>query len=785
MIAGLAARYPPDELAFLLVDYKGGAAFGDCARLPHAAGLVTDLDAALTRRALQSLDAELTRREKLFADVGAADLSAYRARSGGAAALGRLVIVVDEFAALADELPEFVRGLVGVAQRGRSLGLHLVLATQRPGSAVSPEIRANANIRIALRVVDPADSMEVLDTADAALVDRRTPGRALLRVAGPPTAFQCAHAGARVRAAADSVRVLPLGPWRTPSGPADEVPGPSELERLVDLLRSVATRTGRARASSPWRDPLPDSLPVDGPLLANTGDDRESTVSPWIIPLGLVDLPDEQRQQTLTVDLGRGPSGSLVATGRSGRSTALATLAIQAARRLGPALLHVHAIDPSGGLAPLAALPHWGTYAGPDDLSCAATLVERLRAELDRRRQLLASWGHASAAESRAAGRAIPQTLLLVDGWESFCAASDERDAGRTSDALLALARTGPSAGLTVFATGDRGALSPRVSAAFGERWIGALADRMDYGMAGVAAHALPDDVPPGRVVRARDNALVQLGYVGADPTRAEQERAVAAIASTGGDDDNDDDGAGAGAASVLPVVRIRSLPSDVSLATLARPAGSIVLGLAGDGAQPVQIPLRPGTAFLIAGPPRSGRSTALLCMLAQLAPQGAQVVIAASARSPLAAAAVRAGLEVLGPDDALPALAGLAIERGADDPWAPVILLLDDLDRFEGARLADDVAHLLRTRPEDLAVVVTARTDEVATSYRGLAAALRRNRCGLLLQPGPVDGDVLGVQLPRHRAAAPPGRGVLVGDPAWGAAFITSAWIPVQVARP
>ena len=121
----------------LLIDHKGGAAFGPCARLPHTVGVVTDLDADSTRRALLSLTAEIRRREALFAAVSARPTSSRtptrRNDVEGIEPLARLVIVVDEFATLAEEQPDFVGGLVGIAQRGRSLGVHLVLATQRPG----------------------------------------------------------------------------------------------------------------------------------------------------------------------------------------------------------------------------------------------------------------------------------------------------------------------------------------------------------------------------------------------------------------------------------------------------------------------------------------------------------------------------------------------------------------------------------------------------------------------------------------------------------------------------
>lgn len=134
LIAGLALNHPPERCSFLLVDYKGGAAFAEAARLPHTVGLLTDLDGSTTARALRSLAAELSRREALLAAHGVPDLAALPA----SVELARLVIVVDEFATLVEELPGFVPGLVGIAQRGRSLGIHLVLATQRPGGVVSP-----------------------------------------------------------------------------------------------------------------------------------------------------------------------------------------------------------------------------------------------------------------------------------------------------------------------------------------------------------------------------------------------------------------------------------------------------------------------------------------------------------------------------------------------------------------------------------------------------------------------------------------------------------------------
>ncbi|HET7398729.1 MAG TPA: FtsK/SpoIIIE domain-containing protein, partial [Intrasporangium sp.] len=227
LVTSLAVSTPPDALSFVLVDYKGGAAFRDCARLPHTVGLVTDLDEHLTRRALSSLDAELRRRERLFASVGAADLAGYdRLRRADSLRIPRMVLVVDEFKLLADDLPGFVAGLVRIAAVGRSLGVHLVLATQRPAGIITGDMRANVQLRIALRMRDRGDSLDVVDGPEAAALSERFPGRALVRGAGDRLVeLQTAQISARFEDAPDSgadvaVRLAAGGDSRTPSAAA-------------------------------------------------------------------------------------------------------------------------------------------------------------------------------------------------------------------------------------------------------------------------------------------------------------------------------------------------------------------------------------------------------------------------------------------------------------------------------------------------------------------------------------------------------------------------------------
>ncbi len=184
-VVGLATMHSPERVTFLLVDYKGGAAFKECVALPHTVGLVTDLDRNEVRRALISLNAELHHRELLLQKADAKDLLEME-RKGHPHTPPSLLIVVDEFAALAKEVPEFVDGVVDVALRGRSLGLHLVLATQRPAGVITGQIRANTNLRIALRMAADDESADVVGSpgrgGDRAPAAR--PGRGPHRSAG-------------------------------------------------------------------------------------------------------------------------------------------------------------------------------------------------------------------------------------------------------------------------------------------------------------------------------------------------------------------------------------------------------------------------------------------------------------------------------------------------------------------------------------------------------------------------------------------------------------------------
>lgn len=743
LIAALAVATPPSGIQFVLIDYKGGAAFHECARLPHTIGLVTDLDAHLTQRALRSLTAELTRRECILAAAGASDLAGYH----GGEPVPRLVIVVDEFAALAQELPEFVSGLVAIAARGRSLGIHLVLATQRPGGTVTPEIRANTSLRIALRVTDEGESRDIVDQSGAARISKHTPGRALIRTGTEPaTLVQTA----RVAGRAPPLRPAPTVTtgWQTRSAPASrDGEGPTDLQQLVEAAGAAAGLSGWQPLASPWLPPLPDLLTLDDladALIPEAPADAPADIA----ALGLIDHPDEQRRSVLGVSLTADASLLIAGGQRSGRTTAVRSLLGSLARGWSADDLHVHVIDcAGGGLLAAGRLPHCGCAIGREDTARGRRLLARLLVETERRQTLLASTGAASLAEYRR-GRSTPDdrppyVVLVVDGWEGFVQSYEPVDAGQPVETLLRLIREGAAAGIRVVVTSDRAGLGVRLSGLIPRRIVLPLADRGDYALAGIPTRAVPHHLPAGRGLLPGTALECQIAVVSDDPSGTAQTAALDLIA------------ANTPAATTHPPLRITELPSAVALDQLPgheRPMGT-VLGRGGDDAGPITLDLDAlGPGFLVAGPARSGKSTALRVLAHGLRHTGTPIVVVTGRRSALRSlAGARA---VLGASD------GEALRAATADP--PVVVLADDIESLVDSPVDSLLTGLIRD-DRGITVVGAGRSDDLAGAFRGLGVDLRRRRTGLLLTPGPMDGELLGVRLPRGLTERIPGRGYLV----------------------
>ncbi|MEU2200986.1 FtsK/SpoIIIE domain-containing protein [Isoptericola sp. NPDC019482] len=760
LVLGLAARRSPRDLALALVDFKGGASFGACGRLPHVVGQVTDLDPGLAGRALTGLRAELRRREHLLARHGAADVAALP--PGVPDAPPRLVVVVDEFRALADDLPDFLPGLLRVAAQGRSLGVHLVLATQRPAGAVSADVRANVSARLALRVVDAADSLDVVETPAAARIPPGTPGRAVLRRgAEPPVALQCAHAAGRPAAAEDRVRRAPA--WGTPPVAAPPAapdphehaadgprPGPASLvDTLVDACVDAAAERGLRPGAAPWLPPLPERV--------GRHDLHEVDDSPGL-PLALGDDPDAQRRTGIRWDPDAGHLG-VVGRARSGRTTALLTLAVAALDEG----WHVHVLAPAAALprfAPLERHPGLGTLAGPASPRRAARLLRLLAAQVPAR------------------------TLVVVDGVDELRAALTGPDPW---DPLVrALATPG-----VAFALASDGATLGGLASRVGPRLVLLGSEPHTDVILGAPSGLAGRGGPAGRAAwLAREQVLCQVLLPG-EPALPDTGPGGLAVA-----------GNAAAPATVWP------LPATVEEADLGpapgreprhlaaaspdrdQPDGAslqVLVGIGGDAALPVALDV--GQGALVTGPRASGRTTVLRLLVRGLAGRGrlAGVVsrdgmLRRDAGDAPAAAPTASGLATLLDDVAGPRRGAAPDGQARHPDVAPDgtrVLVVDDLDALAQQHPLEAERIAALTDEPGLVLVASSSTTGTALAHRGALAELRARRTGVVLHPGERGADdLLGVPLADAVDPGPAraGRGALVQ---------AGRVVAVQVARP
>jgi DNA segregation ATPase FtsK/SpoIIIE, S-DNA-T family len=775
LIAVLCVANRPDAMTFVLIDYKGGSAFKDCARLPHTVGMVSDLDGHLTVRALDSLGAELKRREELLLHAGAKDIEDYwdtKKLQPDLEPMPRLVLIIDEFAAMVAELPDFVTGLIDIARRGRSLGVHLLLATQRPAGVVSADIRANTNLRIALRVTSPDESADVIDTSDAAFIAKSTPGRCYIRSgASSPVAVQSARIGGRrpsTGPVTPTAQVVPL-PWRGlgkalpgVSSGGDEESMATDLAALVDAIAAANAKLGLGPQRRPWLEALPELITLGELPSAAPG---RADIAP--IPYGVTDLPLRQARAPLALDFLHAGHVAVAGAARTGRSSLLRTLAGSVATLASPADVHIYGIDcGTGALLPVADLPHCGAVVTREQGDRVERLLSKLRNEIARRQQLLAARGFAGLAEQRAATSGadrLPWMLLLLDWWEGYVATFENLDYGRLIETLLQVLREGSAVGLRAVFTTDRTALIGQTGAIFGQRMIFRMTDRSDATLADIAERTLPAHQPEGRLMfAAKPNPLeAQIALLDPDPSGVAQ---VAALRRIG---EQARQRFGHPPAEQRPL-RVDALPTRITLAETYRldpdftpPSPLWVLaGAGGDQLSPQGIDIRDeGPGVVVAGPARSGRSTTLLTMARSLIAAQTPILVITPRRSPLRALEGTQGVvAVLGADFDPEYL------RAELNPLKRFVVLVDDAEMLFDAPNSSILERVIITgRDDDRGLIVAGTTSDLSRCYTGFIPTALKSRCGVLVTVDtPDDGDLFGVRLPRNAARGPIGRGLI-----------------------
>jgi S-DNA-T family DNA segregation ATPase FtsK/SpoIIIE len=753
-VMGMAAAYSPDRVSFLFVDYKGGAAFADCLHLPHTVGLVTDLSQHLVRRALTSLRAELHHREHLLNRKKAKDLLALQ-READPDAPPYLIIIVDEFAALATEVPEFVDGVVDVAARGRSLGLHLILATQRPAGVIKDSLRANTNLRVALRMADEDDASDILGVPDAAYFDPAIPGRGAAKTGpGRIQGFQTGYAGGWTtekpqRPQIDIVEMaFGSGPaWDVPAPekPVREEPaGPNDIARMTANIVKAAESLAIRPPRKPWLDELAKTY--DFSKLPNPRTDER-------LLLGVADDPARQDQPTVFYEPDKDGNMAIYGTGGSGKSAALRGIAIAAAvtPRGGP--VHVYGIDcGSSGLRMLEQLPHVGEIISGDDVERVGRLLRLLRDIADERSTRFAELRASTIVEYRKlAGRPDEKRIfVLVDGMSAFRETYEYSRLSALWDIFLQLATDGRPLGIHLIVTGDRpNAVPTSLLASIQRRLVLRLSSEDDYLSMDIPRDVLSGTSPPGRGLLG--GYEVQLAVLGGDSNLALQAREVHKLSEAMLRQGLD------------RAPRIQRLPEQVDLDVL--PVGSPdlpVIGVDDETLQPAEIMAK--GPLLLSGPPGSGRTVALVTLAYALRRSNpeTELVYIGSRRSAVASLPIW-NRSVVGAEDLAVIMEDL-IEHSSGNP-GKLGIFIEGLTEFTDTVAESGVSQLVTASIKADQWVVGESETSTWSSAWSLSQPFKSGRRGLLINPGDIEGDsLLNTPLGRVSPEFIPGRGYIVG---------------------
>ncbi|WKD56902.1 ESX-1 secretion system protein EccCb1 [Corynebacterium capitovis DSM 44611] len=588
-MVALAATHSPEELNFVLVDFKGGATFLGCEALPHTSAVITNLEeeALLVERMYEAISGELNRRQKILRAAGNfANITDYTAaRAAGREALDplpALLIVVDEFSELLSHHPHFADLFAAVGRLGRSLGVHLLLASQRLEEGRLRGLDSHLSYRIGLRTFSAAESRHVLGVVDAHELPAE-PGTGFLKTgAGELTRFRAAYvSGPLVRRTpgagpASDHEVGRFTGWDYPE-PADDPSSREWVDESLTLLQAVvgkaqeAASRGDAQAHQVWLPPLPAMVELAA-VCEDAGFLRAI--------IGLTDEPFTQRQDPLVIDFSES-GGHVAITGgpQSGKSMAVKTIVASLAATHTTDQLAVYAIDAgSGDLAVLASLPHVAGVASRGE-------EERVRRIVD---EVTGFLGDSSATAQR-------HTLLVIDGWHALTANDSTLEDLR--DPLARIASEGPASRIHLLATTQRwSALRGNVRDLFGTRLELRLTDPLDSLIDRKAQAALPTS--PGRGLTAAGTSMLVAATFPQD---------VAHIATT--------------CASQPPVPRLRILPDHVDIGPLiAAHPGALPLGIGGPSL--ADVTCRPGHLLALGGT-GCGKSTLIAGVIAAVEGMG------------------------------------------------------------------------------------------------------------------------------------------------------------------
>ncbi|GJF15388.1 ESX-4 secretion system protein EccC4 [Mycolicibacterium cyprinidarum] len=771
---GMIAAHSPEALNLVLVDFKGGATFLGLEKARHVSAVITNLadEAQLVSRMREALSGEVHRRQEILraADncINIAEYQRARTVDATLAPLPALFIIVDEFSELLSQHPDFAELFVAIGRLGRSLGMHLLLASQRLDEGRLRGLETHLSYRVCLKTFSASESRAVLGVADAYHLPTQ-PGAAYLKTAdGTVTRFQTAFVSGGY-----TPRPQPLEPTERPlaelftltdsarqrSRAAPQ--GSADQQRcLLDTVLRTLAGCGPA-AHRVWLPPLGPTPRIEVLL-------RAETPTYLRVPIGLVDCPFEQRHEHYIIELS-GAAGNIVVVGapRSGKSTTLRTVACALAATHDADTVQFYCLDFGGGaLAALAELPHVGSVAGRHDADLCRRTVAQLESLLRQRESAFRHLGVDGFAEYRQL-RDTPdarvndpygEVFLVIDGWSTLRQEFDSLEAP-----ITALAAQGLAFGIHVMIGAARWAdLRPALKDQIGTRIELRLGDPAESEMDRRRARELADR-PPGRGITSGGREL--------------------AIAVPDLDLVCRRDDCAAPPVELLPcLVDHRA----VVAGTAPSPAGELLLGLGERDLAPVALNFAEHPHLLVLGEGECGKTALLRLLCTEIvrtrSPREAQLEIVDIRRTMLGVVESDhlAGYSVSGPalTSRMSALTEQLHARMPDEhvtqqqlrsrSWwdgPDIFVVVDDYDLVAGATgnpltpLADFLPY---AKDLGLHVVVARRSGGAARAmFDPVLARLRDMGCsGVMMSAAPDEGVLLGTARPTR---LPAGRGTLI----------------------
>ena len=614
-LLSIACNYHPEDVSFVVIDYKGGSTAYALEKLPHVCGIITDVGSGIDR-CMQSLEYELRRREDIFASVGAKDIKEYikgHHKGKFQEAVPRLLIVFDEFKELIKERPVVKKMVDSIAAKGSSLGVHLILATQSPADAVDEGTWNNTQYQICMKVQNAAASKVMIHEPDAAMITQA--GRAYVRVGTSEKAetfalIQSAWSGAPYREnkeqGALEVRYVTMDGSRIKTVEENHtrfVSDKKEIEAVIAYIAKTAQAAGIEKQPSPWKTELPDlfswkKLPVEGSF---DGEKWEMTEAPWLsVPVGIFDRPELQMQGVQYMDFLKEGNFGVFGSSQTGKTSLLRTIATSLCRMYSPRDIHLYIIADMAGME---AFPQVGGVVGSGQEEKLGKLINMLISFLEERRKIF----NQERVDSLKAYRELvseemPAVFVLIDRFSGILESNQDY-----KDVFVRLFSEGPSKGIYFVYTGVNNTGVPYKLTANVSGAISFMqADRSEYStlIGQVRDTRLPNRV--GNALIKVNQELINFQKAMYEPGENDKEREMALKAEAESMTE---------AWRGKPALKIPVLPESISVKSMADLSGSeqgIAVGLDTESIEAVYVKPGETTAMAVTGRVGCGKSTML-----------------------------------------------------------------------------------------------------------------------------------------------------------------------------